>query len=65
RPTIGIVLSRVTGHIFAQRGQVTPDDVLAIAPWVALDHTRIRVWWKTPDDSVGAERVGFRDGIWR
>jgi hypothetical protein len=66
RPTIGIVLSRVTGHIFDQRGQVTPDDVLAIAPWVALDHNRIRVWWKTPDDSVGrAERVGYRDGIWR
>jgi hypothetical protein len=66
RPTIGIVVSHVTGHIFDQRGQVTPDDVLAIAPWVALDHNRIRVWWKTPDDSVGrAERVGYRDGIWR
>ena len=66
RPTIGIVLSHVTGHIFDQRAQVTPDDVLAIAPWVALDHNRIRVWWKTPDDSVGrAERVGYRDGIWR
>jgi hypothetical protein len=66
RPTIGIVLSHVTGHIFDQRAQVTPDDVLAIAPWVALDHNRIRVWWKTPDDSVGrAGRVGYRDGIWR
>ena len=66
RPTIGIVLSHVTGHIFDQRAQVTPDDVLAIAPWVALDHNKIRVWWKTPDDSVGrAERVGYRDGIWR
>ncbi|HZD85595.1 MAG TPA: sialidase family protein [Gemmatimonadaceae bacterium] len=66
RPTIGIVLSHVTGHIFDQRAQVTPDDVLAIAPWVAVDHNRIRVWWKTPDDSVGrAERVGYRDGIWR
>ncbi len=66
RPTIGIVLSHVTGHIFDQRAQVTPDDVLAIAPWVALDHNRIRVWWKTPDDSVGrTERVGYRDGIWR
>jgi hypothetical protein len=66
RPTIGIVLSHVTGHIFDQRAQVTPDDVLAIAPWVALDHNRIRVWWKTPDDSVRrAEQVGYRDGIWR
>ena len=66
RPTIGIVLSHVTGHIFDQRAQVTPDDVLAIAPWVALDRNRISVWWKTPDDSVGrAERVGYRDGIWR
>ena len=66
RPTIGIVLSRVTGHVFNQRGRVTPDDVLAIAPWVALDHNRIRVWWKTPEDSGGrVERVGYRDGIWR
>jgi hypothetical protein len=65
-PRIGIVLSRVTGHIFDQRGQVTPDDVRSIAPWVALDRNRIRVWWRTPDDSAGRlERVGYRDGIWR
>ncbi len=65
-PRIGIVLSRVTGHIFDQRGQVTPDDVPAIAPWVALDRNRIRVWWKTPDESAGRPaRVGYRDGIWR
>jgi hypothetical protein len=65
-PRIGIVLSRVTGHIFDQRGQATPDDVPAIAPWIALDHNRIRVWWNTPNDSaVGRERVGYRDGIWR
>jgi hypothetical protein len=65
-PRIGIVLSRVTGHIFDQRGQATPDDVPAIAPWIALDRNRIRVWWKTPNDSAGRpERVGYRDGIWR
>jgi hypothetical protein len=63
---IGIVLSHVTGHIFDQRAQATPDDVPAVAPWVALDHDKIRVWWKTPNDSVGApDRVGFRDGTWR
>lgn len=62
---IGIVLSRVTGHVFDQRGQATPDDVRAIAPWVSLDHDKIRVWWKTPSDSAGQERVGYRDGIWR
>jgi hypothetical protein len=63
---IGIVLSHVTGHIFDQRGQVTPDDVLAIAPWVSLNGNRIRVWWKTPSDSAGAiERVGYRDGTWK
>jgi len=62
---IGIVLSRVTGHVFDQRGQATPDDVRAIAPWVSLDHNKIRVWWKTPSDSAGQERVGYRDGIWR
>ena len=57
---IGIVLSHVTGHIFDQRGQATPDDVAAIAPWVALDHDRIRIWWKTPND-----QVGYRIGTWR
>ena len=65
-PRIGIVLSRVSGHIFDQRGQVTPDDVLAIAPWVSLDRNRIRVWWKAPNDSAGrTDRVGYRDGTWR
>ena len=65
-PRIGIVLSRVTGHIFDQRGQATPDGVPATAPWVALDRDRIRVWWRTPSDSAGRpERVGYRDGAWR
>ena len=63
---VGIVLSHAAGHLFDQRGQVTPDDVQAIAPWVALDGNRIRVWWKTPNDSAGRpERVGYRDGTWR
>lgn len=65
-PRIGIVLSHTTGHVFDQRGQVTPDDVAAVAPWVALDHRRITVWWKTP--ATGAEpidRVGYREGIWK
>ncbi len=65
-PRIGIVLSRSTGHIFDQRGQVTPDDVRATAPWVALDRNRIRVWWKTPYGvGGGQEWVGYRDGVWR
>ncbi len=61
-PRVGIVLSHTTGHIFDQRGQVAPDDVLAIMPWVALDHGRITVWWKTPDHSGAAygDRVGWR-----
>ncbi|HEY3112311.1 MAG TPA: hypothetical protein VGJ62_01340 [Gemmatimonadaceae bacterium] len=64
-PRIGIVLSHSTGHIFDQRGQVTPGDVRAIAPWVALDHRRITVWWKTPDDSeASSDRVGYRSGVW-
>jgi hypothetical protein len=65
-PRIGIVLSHQTGHIFDQRGQVTPDDVPAVAPWIALDSNRITVWWKTPGDSAGGNhRVGFRNGVWR
>jgi hypothetical protein len=66
-PRIGIALSRSAGHIFEQRGQVTPDDVLALAPWVALAHGRITVWWKTPDKSGSphGDRVGYRLGRWR
>ena len=63
---IGIVLSHTTGHLFDQRGQVTPDDVAAVAPWVAFDHARIRVWWKTPAvNGQPIDRVGFREGIWK
>ena len=66
-PRIGIVLSRVTGHIFDQRAQVTPDDVQADSPWVALDHDTITVWWKAPagDGSPPSDRVGYRRGVWR
>jgi hypothetical protein len=66
-PRIGIVLSRVTGHIFDQRGQATPDEVQAVKPWVALDHDTVEVWWKAPtaDGSPSIERVGYRRGVWR
>lgn len=66
-PRIGIALSRSAGHIFEQRGQVTPDDVQAVLPWVALDHEKITVWWKTPDKSGSpyGDRVGYRLGRWR
>ncbi len=64
---IGIALSRSAGHIFEQRGQVTPDDVRAAAPWVALANRKITVWWKTPDlsGSQYGDRVGYRTGLWR
>ena len=64
-PRIGIVLSHATGHIFDQRAQVTPDDVAAVTPWVALEGKRITVWWNTPSDSTSTDRVGFRDGTWQ
>ena len=65
-PRIGIVLSHTTGHLFDQRGQVTPDDVPAVAPWVALDHKRITVWWKTPAiNPEPIDRVGYRVGVWK
>jgi hypothetical protein len=66
-PKIGIALSRSAGHIFEQRGPVTPDDVLAAAPWVAFDKGRITVWWKSPDTSSArsGDRVGYRIGVWR
>ncbi|HET6761352.1 MAG TPA: hypothetical protein VFH13_04590 [Gemmatimonadaceae bacterium] len=66
-PRIGIALSRTAAHIFEQRGEVTPDDVPAVAPWVSLDHGKITVWWKTPDKSGSpyGDRVGYRSGVWR
>ncbi len=66
-PRVGIALSRSAGHVFEQRGQVTPDDVAALAPWVALDHRKITVWWKAPDRSGSpyGDRVGYRVGLWR
>src|SRR6266581_6647710 len=44
-PRLGIVLSHTTGHIFDQRGQVTPEEIHASSPWVLLDKNHIRVWW--------------------
>jgi hypothetical protein len=66
-PRIGMVLSSSTGHIFEQRGEATPDDVPAIAPWVSLDHRKVTVWWKSGENAAGnsADRVGYRVGLWR
>ena len=66
-PRIGIVLSRTTGHIFEQRDDVTPEEVPARAPWVALAHDTITVWWKVPDlrGTTAMERVAYRSGVWR
>jgi hypothetical protein len=61
-PTLGLVLSHTTGHIFDQRGEVTPEEVRAVQPWVTLSNNRIGVWWMTPD---AADRVGHREGIWK
>ena len=60
-PTLGYVLSHTTGHIFDQRGQVTPEEVRAMWPWVTLNKNRIGVWWMTPD----MDRVGHREGVWK
>jgi hypothetical protein len=66
-PRIGIALSRSAGHIFEQRGEVTPDDVPAVAPWVALDKGKITVWWKAGRNAAGiaGDQVGYRVGTWR
>jgi hypothetical protein len=61
-PTLGIVLSHSTGHIFEQRGEVAPEDIRAFMPWVSLQNDRIGVWWMTPD---AADRVGHREGTWK
>lgn len=66
-PRIGIVLSHVTGHIFDQRAQVTPDEAPAVSPWVTVNHDTITVWWKVADRSglSATEEVGYRTGVWR
>ena len=61
-PSLGYVLSHTTGHIFDQRGNVTPEEVRAASPWVLLDRNRIKVWWTTPD---AIDRVGHREGVWK
>jgi hypothetical protein len=76
---IGYALSHTSGHIFEQRGQVTPNEEVATAPWVTLDGDKITVFWKSSDRSattaggggrgganvVDVDRVGFRRGVWR
>jgi hypothetical protein len=61
-PRLGIVLSRTTGHIFEQRGEVAPEEVPATLPWVSLKNNRVSVWWMTPDV---LDRVGHREGVWK
>ena len=67
-PSIGIVLSHTTGHIFEGRAEATPDDVQAVNPWVALNHRTVTVWWKKPVANTDGETqpgVGYRVGIWK
>jgi hypothetical protein len=66
-PRIGIVLSHSTGHIFEARGDVTPDDVPAVGPWVTLDHRKVTVWWKPGENAAGksGDRIAYRAGTWR
>ncbi len=66
-PRIGVVLSHTTGHIFEARGEVTPDDVPAIGPWITLDHRNVTVWWKPGENTAGVsgDRIGYRTGVWR
>ena len=75
---VGYALSHTSGHIFERRGQVTPDEEVATAPWVALKGNRITVSWKSGDlASLAAsggfgsraaptnDRVGVRSGEWK
>lgn len=75
---IGYALSHTSGHIFEQRGQVTPNEEVATAPWVTLDGNKVTVLWKSTDRSAttagggrgvanegDVDRVGFRRGIWK
>jgi len=70
-PRIGYALSHTNGHFFETRGQVTPSEETATAPWASLEGGTITVWWKSGDrarasGAAGADdRVGFRSGVWK
>lgn len=71
QPRIGYALSHTNGHIFEKRGQVTPSEEVATAPWAALDGKTVTVWWKSKDRALtgvardASDRVGFRRGAWK
>lgn len=75
---VGYALSHTSGHIFERRGQVTPDEEVATAPWVALKGNRITVSWKSGNlaslaasggfgsrTAPASDRVGVRSGEWK
>lgn len=75
---IGYAISHTSGHIFEQRGQATPNEEVATAPWVTLDGNKVTVLWRSSDrsattagggsggpDVLSVDRVGFRSGIWK
>jgi hypothetical protein len=76
---IGYALSHTSGHIFEQRGLVTPNEEVATRPWVTLSGKTVTVLWKSSDRSattaggggrsgahiLGEDRVGFRTGVWK
>lgn len=59
QPRVGYALSHTSGHIFEQRGRVTPNEEIALAPGVMLDGNVVTAWWKN------GERVGFRSAVWK
>lgn len=66
---VGYALSHTNGHIFEQRGRVTPSEEVATGPWAALEGDKVTVWWKSGDRSATSspdtDRVGFRSGVWK
>ena len=66
-PSVGIALSRTTGHIFEHREIVSSDNERARQPTVALRGDTMRVWWTdyAADPRISATRTAFRAGVWR
>ncbi|MDQ3673014.1 MAG: hypothetical protein M3365_01370 [Gemmatimonadota bacterium] len=75
---VGYALSHTSGHIFEKRGQVTPNEEVATAPWVNLKGNRITVSWKSGSLAAvtgaggfgnraaeSSDRVGVRNGVWK
>jgi hypothetical protein len=64
--SIGVALSRTTGHIFEYRQTISRDNERARQPVVELRGSTVSVWWSdySADPGISATRTAYREGVW-